>query len=193
MSDPNVEAFKVRAHAELRRLLQRYVGQENTPALRASVAEMVEAKLRDIVERDFPTVGQPKIEIEPADGPEGQLTATLRLVPAHPVVEEIADDLDEAVTLECDQVIDTPTTTPAPPFDWETELHLDVVAWAWEQFSSRFDPEDCSDNHRVARCDSEAQMATFREIASTGCCGSSEWRQTGPDGHEYMLGCNYGH
>lgn len=92
MSNPNVEAFKVHANAELRRLLKRYVGQENTPAVRASITEMVEAKLRELVDRDLPA---PKAEIEFRQDGE-QLVATLRLVPAYPVVEEIADDLDEA-------------------------------------------------------------------------------------------------
>lgn len=92
MSNPNVEAFKVHAQAELHRLLQRYKGQPNTPALRASITEMVEAKLRELVDRDLPA---PKPEIEfHRDGE--QIVATLRLIPAYPVVEEIADDLDEA-------------------------------------------------------------------------------------------------
>lgn len=95
MSNPNVEAFKVHASAELRRLLKRYVGQRNTPALRASLTEMVEAKLLDLVNQHAPEPGA-VVEVDEQASTDGKLVVKLKLPLAHPfTIEGTLDDAME--------------------------------------------------------------------------------------------------
>ena len=97
--DPNVEAFKVHARVELRRLMQRYIDKENTPTLRASILEMVEAKLNDLVEEHF-DVPEGGIHVEGSQD-ESELVVKLNLPYIEPFMIEECLRLAQAIE-ECD-------------------------------------------------------------------------------------------
>lgn len=78
------------------------------------------------------------------------------------------------------------------PKEWYEVLPDDVVSWAWATLDAASRDME-RDNTRVARLDNSPQMRRFKRQHRQGCCGSIEWKATGPDGKLYLLGFNYGH
>lgn len=77
--------------------------------------------------------------------------------------------------------------------DWEQVLPIPIAAWATRRLQDKAEEvrADYVDSFRVARVDSPSQKRRFAKYRS--CCGSHEWKETGPDGKVYLFGFNYGH
>jgi hypothetical protein len=79
--------------------------------------------------------------------------------------------------------------------EWDecSGLSDQIREWASRELDAHSADEDCRDNWRVARLGNRNQMRRYRRQKENGCCGEAEFFLTGPDGHNYVLGYNYGH
>ena len=76
---------------------------------------------------------------------------------------------------------------------WDEAVSPEIARWAWEVLGLESHDLDCVDNYRCARLGNSPQMRRYLKQRDTGCCGSQDFRRRGPDGHDYLLGFNYGH
>lgn len=76
---------------------------------------------------------------------------------------------------------------------WDTVLPREIVAWAYGVLERETSGLDCVDNFRVARLGNTGQMRRYKAQVKAGCCGSTDFIETGPDGQRYLLGANFGH
>lgn len=79
--------------------------------------------------------------------------------------------------------------------EWEDVLPKAIVNWADDQIMRDIaeNESQCCDNTRVALVGNTSQERRYRRQKERGCCGSTDWTATGPDGKVYMLGYNFGH
>lgn len=75
---------------------------------------------------------------------------------------------------------------------WEQALPPNIVLWADDVIRTESDGLNCVDNARVGKLGS-SQMRRYRRQQDGGCCGSSDFVRTGPDGKRYAIGFNFGH
>lgn len=59
-------------------------------------------------------------------------------------------------------------------------------------FEAEENQQDCRDNLRTAKADSEEETNKYWEIESTGCCGFCD-KVLDVDGVKILVGYNYGH
>lgn len=76
-----------------------------------------------------------------------------------------------------------------PSYGEQIDVWVASVFADWEQS----DEYEYMDNYRVARVDDGDAQRRYEEARDSGCCGSHDVDLTGPDGHVYSLGFNYGH
>lgn len=76
---------------------------------------------------------------------------------------------------------------------WGDRFDKDIVDWAMKELAKLSEGRDYADNFRVGRLGHSTSMRRFAKQKGKGCCGSVEQVLTGPDGHRYVLGFNYGH
>jgi len=77
--------------------------------------------------------------------------------------------------------------------DWDDVLPVEIRRWANTELAKAMDGLDCVDNARVALVGNTGQVRRYNRQRESGCCGSSDFQATGPDGNRYMLGFNFGH
>lgn len=68
-----------------------------------------------------------------------------------------------------------------------------IGEWLAAYIEEQVKDEEYVDNIRWAVLGDPEQMDAYDEAVSEGCCGSFDGEVTAPDGHTYLVGCNYGH